>query len=178
MLRVGVVFVGAAATITAITATSIYGLFVVCSDLLYVVVFPQLVCAVHIPLTNSYGSLFGLILSLVLRFLGGEPYLNIDPVIKYPWFDEDAQTQMFPFKTLIVVIDLVAIITISAVANTCAKSSKAFVSVDRKLFGVYDENSDSEYKMDALDNYIFTNTGYTPDDKENDVTAIKYNKTS
>lgn len=40
---------GALATVMGILIESIYGLWALCSDLVYVVLFPQLICVVYIP---------------------------------------------------------------------------------------------------------------------------------
>lgn len=49
----------AVASVMAITIKSIYGLFVLCADFVYVVLFPQLVCVVYLDWINTYGSLAG-----------------------------------------------------------------------------------------------------------------------
>jgi len=47
------------ASAMAITVESIYGLLILCADLVYVVLFPQLVCVVHLSWYNTYGALAG-----------------------------------------------------------------------------------------------------------------------
>ena len=42
-----------------ITIHSIYGLWYLCADLVYVILFPQLVSVIYIGYTNTYGSLAG-----------------------------------------------------------------------------------------------------------------------
>jgi high affinity choline transporter 7 len=112
-----IVCVGAAATALAITVDSIYGLWYLCSDLVYVILFPQLLCCVHIPFTNTYGSILGFILGLVFRFTGGEPLLSLPPAIEYPWYDAASGYQCFPFKTMSMLICLVSIIAGSYIAR-------------------------------------------------------------
>jgi high affinity choline transporter 7 len=53
-----VVFVIITALI-AIFVKSIYGLFYLCSDLVYVILFPQLVSVIYIPWVNVIGSAAG-----------------------------------------------------------------------------------------------------------------------
>jgi len=47
--RVSVVLLGALATLLSLSASSIYGLWVLAGDLGYVVVFPQFLAAIHFP---------------------------------------------------------------------------------------------------------------------------------
>ena len=72
MMRIAVLFVGAAATLLGIVVNSIYALWFLCSDLVYVILFPQFVLVVHTQFTNAYGSLVGFILGMILRFTGGK----------------------------------------------------------------------------------------------------------
>ena len=116
-MRVAIVLVGGASTALAIVVDSIYGLWYLCSDLVYVILFPQLLCCVHIPFTNTYGSVAGFILGLFFRFTGGEILLNLPPLIKYPWYDEESGYQCFPFKTLSMLITLATIILASLISR-------------------------------------------------------------
>ena len=77
MMRIAVLFVGAAATLLGIVVNSIYALWFLCSDLVYVILFPQFVLVVHTQSTNAYGSLLGFILGMILRFTGGKDYALI-----------------------------------------------------------------------------------------------------
>ncbi len=72
MMRVAIIFVAAAATVMAIVVDSIYGLWFLCSDLVYVVLFPQLVLVVYTSFTNTYGVWAGFVLGLFFRLTGGE----------------------------------------------------------------------------------------------------------
>ena len=90
VLRISIVVVGALATFIGITVKSIYGLYVMCSDLMYVILFPQFTCVLFVKGTNPYGGLVGFFLSLVLRLFSGDTLLGIPAVIKFPWYDEEA----------------------------------------------------------------------------------------
>jgi Na+/proline symporter len=59
---------------------SIYDLFVLCSDFVYVMLFPQLTCVVYFRDVNTYGSLAGYIMGLFFRLAGGEKSLKL-PVL-------------------------------------------------------------------------------------------------
>ncbi|KAK3602584.1 hypothetical protein CHS0354_020648 [Potamilus streckersoni] len=113
VMRISIFWVGAMATVMAILVESVYALWYLCSDLVYVVLFPQLVCVIYLSWSNTYGSLAGYILGLLIRILGGEPTLKIPAVIKFPWYNEENQMQMFPYKTLCMLISMSSIMGVS-----------------------------------------------------------------
>ena len=55
VMRVGIFLVTALATAMGLTIKSVYGLWFLCSDLVYVVLFPQLFCVVYMKNTITYG---------------------------------------------------------------------------------------------------------------------------
>jgi high affinity choline transporter 7 len=112
-MRAGIFGVGALATAMAITVTSIYDLWFLCADLVYVILFPQLISVIYCKWTNTYGSLAGYIFGLLFRLSGGEPTMNLPPLIKYPWYDEEDGMQLFPFKTLSMLISLLTCWSVS-----------------------------------------------------------------
>ena len=101
----------------AIFSDTIYGLYLLCSDLMYVVLFPQLTLILWMPQSNSYGSLVGFLVSFCLRLLSGEPVLGLEPVIHYPGYDAATNTQLFPFRTFIMLIGAVCIAAVSILTN-------------------------------------------------------------
>lgn len=101
----------------AITIKSIYSLWALCSDLVFVILFPQLVCAIYVSFVNTYGSLAAFIVGLVLRLGGGESVIGLPPFIKYPLFDEKLNKQFFPFRTLAMLASLITLITVSFIFN-------------------------------------------------------------
>nr|XP_053641791.1 high-affinity choline transporter 1-like [Cherax quadricarinatus] len=105
VMRVAIFIVGFLATTLALTIPSIYGLWYLSSDLVYVILFPQLLMVVHFrDHCNLYGSLGAYIIGLFVRVLGGESMIGIPPIIKYPWYDEENEVQLFPFRTLAMVL--------------------------------------------------------------------------
>ncbi|XP_019881961.1 high-affinity choline transporter 1 [Aethina tumida] len=114
VMRVSILIVGVLATIMALTIPSIYGLWSMCSDLVYVILFPQLLMVVHFKdYCNTYGSLSAYIIAFLVRVSGGEPLMFLDPLIKYPGYDEVGQRQLFPFRTMAMLISLVTLIGVS-----------------------------------------------------------------
>ncbi|XP_069960419.1 high-affinity choline transporter 1 [Cherax quadricarinatus] len=69
--KLKVLVVASISTVTAIVVNSIYELFYLCGDLVYVMLFPQLALAVHAPeYVNTYGSICAYVLGFILRILG------------------------------------------------------------------------------------------------------------
>jgi len=112
VMRIAVFGVGVAASALSLLVDSIYTLFALCSDLVYVILFPQLCCVVYLQGSNTYGSFLGYIVGLLLRVGGGEPNIGLPPFIKYPYYD-DTDGQLFPFRTLSMISSFVTIIVVS-----------------------------------------------------------------
>ena len=113
VMRFAIGGVGILAMIMGITIKTIYGLWYLCADLVYVILFPQLVSVVYLKGTNTYGSLAGYCVGMVFRFLGGEPLIYLPAAIKYPLYDYDNDVQRFPFRTLTMVLSFSCIIAVS-----------------------------------------------------------------
>lgn len=85
-----------------------------CSDLVYVILFPQLLMVVHFKeYCNTYGSLAAYIMGFAVRISGGEPLMYLEPFIKFPGWDEENNRQLFPFRTLAMVMSLVTLVGVS-----------------------------------------------------------------
>ncbi|ELU07259.1 hypothetical protein CAPTEDRAFT_98096 [Capitella teleta] len=113
VMRLAIFGVGVLATVMGITIKSIYGLWFLCADLVYVILFPQLVSVVYLGGTNTYGSLAGYIMGLFFRLLGGEPLIDLPATTKYPYYDEVEKVQWFPFKTVCMLISFFFIVSVS-----------------------------------------------------------------
>lgn len=114
VMRLSIILVGVLATYMALTAKSVYGLWYLSSDLVYVILFPQLVSVVHLKrYSNTYGSLAGYIVGITCRTVGGEPTLGIPVILKYPFYSE-TRGQLFPFRTFSMIASFIALIGVSA----------------------------------------------------------------
>ncbi|HEX4947556.1 MAG TPA: sodium:solute symporter family protein [Blastocatellia bacterium] len=124
LLRTTIVLLGAAATVMAFKVQSVQALWFFTSDLIFVLLFPQLVFALFDPKVNRIGSITAFGVSLVLRLGGGEPLLHLPAFIPYPelfaaflpgepksWYD--GATMLFPFKTLAAVVGIILLPIIS-----------------------------------------------------------------
>ncbi|XP_063300694.1 high affinity choline transporter 1 [Pelobates fuscus] len=117
VLRITIFIFGASATAMALLAQSVYGLWYLSSDLVYIIIFPQLLCVLFIKGTNTYGSIVGYVFGLFLRISGGEPYLYLQALICYPGCYADPRNgiylQRFPFKTVSMLASFLANVCVS-----------------------------------------------------------------
>jgi high affinity choline transporter 7 len=95
----------------AIHVQSIYTLWVLCSDLVYCVLFPQLLLALFDPKATRLGSYAGMLVSFVLRVSAGEPLLGLPRLLPLPL--DDAGTPSVPIKTLSMLAGLATIWVVS-----------------------------------------------------------------
>ncbi|XP_058479302.1 high-affinity choline transporter 1-like [Solea solea] len=120
VMRITIFIFGALATAMALLTGSVYGLWYLSSDLVYVIIFPQLLSVLFVKGTNTYGSVAGYVFGLLLRIGGGEPYLKLPPFIFYPgWVAQEKRhhltgeveyfvQQRFPFKSVSMVASFLA----------------------------------------------------------------------
>lgn len=84
----------------------------ICSDLVYVILFPQLLVVVHFKdYCNTYGSLAAYIVACVIRVSGGEPILNMPAIVYYPGYDFEGGKQRFPFRTMAMLMSLFTLVS-------------------------------------------------------------------
>ncbi|XP_048238783.1 high affinity choline transporter 1-like isoform X1 [Haliotis rufescens] len=110
--RVAVVTVGVLATVISLHVRIIYGLFILAADIVFVIVLPQLSCALFLPRTNAYGALIGYGVGLLLRLGAGDRDLHLVPFIPYPYYTP-AHGQLFPFRTFAMICSALTIFIIS-----------------------------------------------------------------
>lgn len=100
------------AMVMGIMINSIYELWFLCGDLVYVILFPQLVSVIYLESTNTYGSLAGYVIGILLRLLGGENAIGLPAAIKYPGYvprDEEKDVdayQRLVFSRAILILEL------------------------------------------------------------------------
>ena len=91
IMRATIAALGIGAVWMSLEVQSVQALWFFTSDLVFVLLFPQLVCALYDPKANLAGSMAAFGVSLVLRLGGGEPLFGIPALIPYP--------DWVPFKT-------------------------------------------------------------------------------
>jgi high affinity choline transporter 7 len=126
LIRLTIVLLGAGAMALALKVQSVQALWFFTSDLVFVLLFPQLVFALFDPQANRIGSVTAFCLSLVLRLGGGEPLFGWSPLIPYPelfaavlpgsassWYDAGTGALLFPYKTLAALAGVVTLPIVS-----------------------------------------------------------------
>jgi high affinity choline transporter 7 len=126
LIRLAVVALGAAATVLALKVQSVQALWFFTSDLVFVLLFPQLLFALFDPRANRIGSVTAFALSLLLRLGGGEPLFGVPPLIPYPellsavlpgpaanWYDAGTGALLFPYKTVAAMAGVIALPIVS-----------------------------------------------------------------
>ena len=113
VMRVAIIVLGILATVIGIFNFHPFGIWFLSVDLVYIILFPQLVCVVYLKGTNTYGSLAGYLVGLLFRFLAGDPALGLPVIIAYPGYNATFNLQTFPFKTFTMVLSFITILAVS-----------------------------------------------------------------
>ncbi|XP_049909949.1 high-affinity choline transporter 1 [Epinephelus moara] len=136
VMRITIFVFGGLATVMALVTGTVYGLWYLSSDLVYVIIFPQLLSVLFVKGTNTYGSVAAYLFGMVLRIGGGEPYLRLPPFIYYPgWITEErihhmtgekeeVIVQKFPFKTVSMIASFLGNVAFSYLAKYLFESGK------------------------------------------------------
>jgi len=113
------------ATSMAITYKSVYDLFVLCGDFMFVIVFPQLTLVIYWQLANTYGSVFSFFLGLLLRLLCGEAKMGLPVLLSFgtmygepgscPTLDDPlaACTGPVPYRLIVTIIGAISHVLLS-----------------------------------------------------------------
>lgn len=102
VLRVTMAVIGGLATCLALATDSIYALWYLCADLVYVVLFPQLVAVLYFRQANSTGALVTIIYGLTARLMFGVPTLGLPAMVP-----DDLHS--YPFRSMIMLSSLALI---------------------------------------------------------------------
>lgn len=123
VIRVTVVFVGLAGTTLTLLDQSIMLFWFLGSDITYTIMFPQLVCVLFSNISNSYGSLMGLLVGVTLRLLCGDPTLGLPVTLCFPGcsLEEGIYVQRFPIRTFCMLSTIVATLVFSYLASLLLK---------------------------------------------------------
>jgi high affinity choline transporter 7 len=124
--RILLVLLSAAAVVLALKVQSVQALWFFTSDLVFVLLFPQLVYALFDRRVNRIGSMVAFFVSLVLRLGGGEPLFHLPQLLPYStwfaawlpgdpkdWYDTATGTSQFPVRTLAAAAGMVLLPVVS-----------------------------------------------------------------
>jgi solute carrier family 5 (high affinity choline transporter), member 7 len=109
VIRSSIFLFGAMATVLALKVQSVQALWFFTSDLVFVLLFPQLLFALFDARANRTGSVVAFAVSLALRVGGGEPLLSLPALIAYP--------DTVPFRTVAAVAGLVLLPIVSRLTS-------------------------------------------------------------
>uniref|UniRef100_A0A8C5QXT7 High affinity choline transporter 1 n=1 Tax=Leptobrachium leishanense TaxID=445787 RepID=A0A8C5QXT7_9ANUR len=125
IMRISTVVLGSIGTGLAFLSNSVYDLWFLSGELMYALVFPQLLSVLFIPKTNTYGSAAAFFFGFILRLLGGVDSLRVPPVIRYPWCIniDGVYSQLFPFKTFTMLLSLLILVVVSYTTDFLFKRS-------------------------------------------------------
>jgi len=128
-IRITIAVLGGAAAVMALNIQSVQALWFFTSDLVFVLLFPQLVYALFDSKVNLAGSITAFAVSLALRLGGGEPLFGLAPIIPYPelaaavlpldaarWYDAGGAL-LFPYKTLAAVTGMILLPVVSRLTS-------------------------------------------------------------
>lgn len=108
-----------------------------CSDLVYVILFPQLLMVVHFRhYCNTYGSLSAYIVAALFRLGGGEELLRLPAAIHFPWYEPANpetgawEIQRFPFRTFCMLLSLFTLAAVSKLTDWLFHSGKLQAKYD------------------------------------------------
>jgi solute carrier family 5 (high affinity choline transporter), member 7 len=110
IMRTSILVIGVIAVLMAIKVQSVQALWFFTSDLVFVLLFPQLVSALFDSKANLIGSIAAFSVSLLLRLGGGEPLFGVPALIAYPvWM---------PYKTVAAASGMVLLPLVSRLTAT------------------------------------------------------------
>ncbi|XP_065310776.1 high-affinity choline transporter 1-like isoform X2 [Dermacentor albipictus] len=107
-LRLTVCVIGASATYLALSVQSVFDLWVLCSDVVYVLLFPQLVCVFYLKGTNAYGSVGAFVFGASSRWLIGEVSIGLAGY-------DSIRGHQIPFRLACMVLSMSTLILVSVI---------------------------------------------------------------
>jgi high affinity choline transporter 7 len=126
VMRLAILGLAAGAVVLALEVQSVQALWFFTSDLVFVLLFPQLVYALFDAKTNLAGSVTAFSVSLLLRLGGGEPLFGIPPLLPYAemaavvlpldpaaWYDAESGALLLPYKSFAAGVGMLVIPVVS-----------------------------------------------------------------
>ena len=112
--KLSILVIGILATGLALSVKSVYDLWFFCSDLVYVILFPQLLMVLYFKKVNVRGALAGLLVGFLLRLSGGFDLLGI-PSLDF-WLGSTGELAL-PMRTISMLSTVVTIALVSLLSR-------------------------------------------------------------
>ncbi|XP_070393898.1 high-affinity choline transporter 1-like isoform X2 [Dermacentor albipictus] len=136
-LRCALWVVGLLAMTMALKVQSVFALWTLSSDLVYVLLFPQFIALFFMPSKiNAYGAASGFMIGLLARTLCGEPEFGVPVLLALPLYDAE-RGQQFPFRTFCMLLSLASLLGCSELAAYLFRSGH--LEADRDVWGCFVE---------------------------------------
>ncbi len=125
IVRASTLVLGSLAAVLALRVQSVQQLWFFTSDLIFVLLFPQLLYALFDPRANRTGSIVGFCASLAIRMGDGEPMLGVPRLVSYDglvttvwpaaagWLDPQGNARLFPVRTCAALAGLLLVPVVS-----------------------------------------------------------------
>ncbi|RMF36901.1 MAG: sodium:solute symporter [Planctomycetota bacterium] len=129
-MRAAMIVIGALAAVLGIRVQSVYNLWYLSADLVYVVLFPQLLCALFDRRATVRGAWTGAAVGFVLRMASGEPSLGIASWVELPEF--------VPLRTAAMGTSLLTILAVSRLTPAASEgmaSNQERPSIEERIGG-------------------------------------------
>lgn len=119
VIRTSVVLAGLIGVSVIGLQNSIIAFWYLNAELCFILIFPQLTCALFFQISNGYGAAMGVLVGLTLRLLSGAPLLGIEPVIPFPGYtlEDGVFVHYVPIKTIFMMISFSAILFFSYLSS-------------------------------------------------------------
>lgn len=110
LTQIATLIMGTMATCLALQVKSVYALWYLCSDFVYVILFPQLIVVLFFAQANARGAIAGFAVAVFMRILFGESSLGVDPFF-------GLSTDNVPFRSICMLSSLFTIMVVSVLSE-------------------------------------------------------------
>lgn len=119
VIRISVVVSGLIGMFFTRLQNSIVAFWYLNSEICFILIFPQLTCALFFQISNGYGAVMGLLVGLSLKLLCGAAALGIEPVINVHGYtlEDGVYVHYAPVKTIFMIASFAATLLFSHLAS-------------------------------------------------------------